>query len=127
MKYLLDTVTFLRFMQRGGELPQKVMDVILSESKLYLSAVSLWEITMKYDARKLPLPIHPRLIAAEILPKHSIKLLLTEMEDIFAVTDLPKIHTDPFDRVLVAQAKNHGMIIITPDEQIHKYEVEVLW
>jgi PIN domain nuclease of toxin-antitoxin system len=59
--------------------------------------------------------------------KHGIQSLLLDEASSLQVSSLPKVHNDPFDRMLISQALIHGLTILTPDELIKKYPVRILW
>lgn len=125
---LLDTVTFIWLINGAKELSKTAEKIYLNaDNKLYLSSVSVWEMTVKYNLGRLPLPEAP----AEYIPKqrilHGIDSLPLEENDIFELTNLPKIHSDPFDRMLICQAKARGLIFLTPDKIIHKYPIVSKW
>ena len=128
MKLLLDTCTFLWFNAGSRLLSPRAKELCLdTENDLYLSAISAWEITLKYMAGKLLLP-EP---AAQYVPSRRepngiTSLELTE-EVVLQLPKLPPLHADPFDRMLVCQAIVHGLTILTPDEWITQYPVRVMW
>jgi PIN domain nuclease of toxin-antitoxin system len=98
-----------------------------SENVLYLSAVSAWELTAKHANGKLPLPAAPAVFIRECCEHYDIDTLPLTDEAVWQLPVLPPIHRDPFDRMLVCQALAHGLVILTPDENIRKYTAPVLW
>lgn len=128
MKLLLDTVTFLQATLKPVQLSSKARELILHpENDRYLSSASAWEIAIKYSQGKLIL-IQPPI---EFVPLHRQKLstepLPLDEESAMHLTRLPKLHTDPFDRILICQAIVHGMVLVTPDPLIAKYPVRTAW
>ena len=128
MKLLLDTVTFLDAAFSPQDISKRATDLILhSDSELYVSVASCWEIAIKYSAGQLALPQSPN----QFVPTHRTKLgaeiLAIDEESALHVTRLPGIHKDPFDRILICQAIIHGMILLTPDERISRYPVRIAW
>src|SRR5580658_9657946 len=121
MNALLDTCTFLWLIESSDQLSQTVLDIYDDEdSVLYLSSISLWEITMKYAAGKMPLPAPP----AEYLPEKrelfGIQPLSLDEQAIFTLPKLSNIHKDPFDRMLISQAVSRGFTILTPDHRFRR-------
>ena len=128
MKLLLDTCTFLWLASGSNELSKPAGEAFLdTENELYLSASSAWEISTKYALGRLPLPKVPELYIAEVRERSDIETLAIDEESAIFTSRLPRWHTDPFDRILVAQAIVHGMVIVTPDPEIRKYAARILW
>src|SRR5262245_44862951 len=128
MKVLLDTVTFLDSALATKDLSKSAKSLLLdSESELYVSVISFWEVVIKYSIGKLALPHSPH----HFLPQHRLKLgahiLPLEEESALHVLRLPHLHNDPFDRILISQAIVHGMILLTPDPRISRYPVRTAW
>ena len=94
---------------------------------MFLSSVTTWEICLKHSLGKLPLPVPPRIFIPEGLAGLSITPLTLAYEDSFHLQGLPPLHKDPFDRMLICQAIEHGLTIMTPDEAIRSYPVKTLW
>jgi PIN domain nuclease of toxin-antitoxin system len=97
------------------------------ENESYLSAASAWEIGVKHALGRLPLPRKPEIYIPDIRRKSGIEALTIDEESALHASRLPRLHADPFDRILVAQAVVHGMTILTPDEAIAQYAIRVLW
>jgi PIN domain nuclease of toxin-antitoxin system len=97
------------------------------ENESYLSASSAWEIAIKYALGRLPMPGKPEIYIPQIRERGGIGTLPLDEESALCAARLPKFHADPFDRILVAQAIVHGMVILTPDDAIARYGVRVLW
>jgi len=93
------------------------------ENESYLSATSAWEIGIKYALGRLALPGKPEVYIRQIRKTSGIETLPADEESALYAARLPKLHADPFDRMLVAQAIVHGMVILTPDEAIAQYGV----
>jgi PIN domain nuclease of toxin-antitoxin system len=128
VKLLLDTCTFL-WLASGSPKVSKIAAAAFlhPENESYLSAASAWEIAVKHALGRLPLPRKPEIYIPEIRRKSGIEALTIDEESAFYATRLPRLHADPFDRILVAQAVVHGMTILTPDEAIAQYAIRVLW
>ncbi len=96
-------------------------------SELYLSDVSIWEITMKHSAGKLPLPDSPRVWVPEKLNHHQVQSLRLDPSAIYRSGELPRVHPDPYDRLLAAQAIEAGMTILSPDTPLSSLGASRLW
>jgi PIN domain nuclease of toxin-antitoxin system len=94
---------------------------------LIVSVVSVWEIVLKHQARKLLLKTSLDGALDQIIHDSPWTLLPVMPEHLPVLAALPLLHRDPFDRLLVAQAQYEGLSIITPDERIRDYDVETLW
>ena len=128
MKLLLDTCTFLWITLDSPQFSKSAAAAFLdAESESYLSAASAWEIAIKYAAGRLPIPERPDLFVPAMRDVSRIESLEIDEESALLAGRLPRIHADPFDRLLIAQAIVHGMTILTPDPEIAKYAVRVLW
>jgi PIN domain nuclease of toxin-antitoxin system len=93
----------------------------------YLSVASAWEISIKHAAGRLPLPERPDLFVPRLREASGIAPLDIDEESALHAGRLPGLHSDPFDRMLIAQAIVRGMTILTPDPEIEHYAVRVLW
>ncbi len=128
MKILLDTHTFLWSITSNPQLSEKVRQAIVSETNdVFLSVASSWEISIKYGLGKLSLPKPPDQYLSSQRTSAGIELLLIDEPEVCQVHRLPKIHRDPFDRLLVAQANCHGMKLATNDAVFAQYPVQILW
>jgi PIN domain nuclease of toxin-antitoxin system len=125
---LIDTCTFLWLASGSGNVSKTAAAAFLHpENQRYLSAASAWEIAVKYALGRLPLPRKPEIYIAQIREKSGIESLAIDEEAALYTSRLPKLHADPFDRILVAQAIVHGMVVLTPDEAVAQYAARVLW
>lgn len=128
MRYLLDTSVFLWSRAAEQNLNQKAKALLASsEAELYLSAASSWEISIKYALGSLRLPKPPsRFLPAAIQDWAIQQLDITHLHAL-AAGELPPHHRDPFDRMLIAQARAEGMILLTADSVFRKYDVETFF
>ena len=128
MKLLLDTCTFLWAIEGGRELSTAVKQKLVDpDHEVFLSAVSAWEIAIKHVLGRLPLPEPPeRYVPAQRNARGIIALPLDE-EAALQLARLPALHRDPFDRMLVCQALAGGLTLVTPDPEIARYPVRILW
>jgi PIN domain nuclease of toxin-antitoxin system len=127
MKLLLDTHIYLWYISGDSLLPTDLRDAIQdSSNEPFLSVASVWEAVIKYALGKLPLPAPP----AEYLPlqreAHQIVSLPIDEATFVHLAGLPSLHRDPFDRILIAQALQHGMTLVTVDETVRAYPVPLL-
>ena len=128
MKVLLDSCTLLWLELDPARIPATLTGVLTDPAtERYLSAASAWEITVKWMAGKLKLPVAPANFLAESRRRGQIVSLPIEEGALTHLPKLPRLHTDPFDRMLVCQAIEHGMTIATPDETIQQYAVRTIW
>jgi PIN domain nuclease of toxin-antitoxin system len=128
MKLLLDTCTFLWMASDSPRLSKAAAAILMDRSnERYLSAASAWEIAIKCAAGRLPLPKKAEVFVPTIRRASGVASLSIDEESALHAGRLPALHTDPFDRMLVAQAIVHGMTIVTPDALIEQYGVRVVW
>ena len=128
MRLLLDTCSFLWITLDSSQFSRIAATAFLDErSERYLSVASAWEIAIKYATGRLPIPDQPDRFVPAMRDASGIKALELDEESALLAGKLPMHHADPFDRMLVAQAIVHGMTIVTPDLEIAKYPVRVLW
>ena len=92
----------------------------------YVSIASLWEISIKHSAGRLELK-NGLQETFTIIGSSRFKLLPVWSEHILTLSALPPIHNDPFDRILIAQAKTEGLTLVTKDQRFSKYDVNLFW
>jgi PIN domain nuclease of toxin-antitoxin system len=127
MKLLLDTHIFLWFISGDERLPDIMRDSIRDlDNEIYLSVVSLWEAIIKHQIGKLPLPQPPESYLPIQREKHQISSLYLDEASVSQLAYLSPIHRDPFDRMLICQAMQHGLTIATVDDMICSYPIPVL-
>jgi len=123
MRYLLDTQVLIWAMEKNPRLKPKVKAVVDSVmNEMWVSVVSVWEMLIKKKLGKLRVPGE---IKRDLL-KAGFKILALNIDQVLAVDNLPLLHKDPFDRMLVAQAQAEEMTLITADAKLAKYEVKCL-
>ncbi len=126
MKLLLDTHILLWFQAGDPALPKAAEQAIRSEAnEAYVSMVSFWEIGLKHSIGKLPLRMTLDAFFNTIT-EASFQILALEQPHIVAASALPLHHRDPFDRMLIGQAKHEGMQLITVDAQFQAYDVPLI-
>ena len=127
MKYLLDTHAVIWYIEDSSELPKKISDLIDNpENDIYISSVSFWEISIKVSLGKLDLELPFDEFLANIRNR-DFSFLQIEDEYLNRLLDLPFVHKDPFDRLIITSALVENLIIITIDENIKKYDVPSIW
>lgn len=128
MRLLLDTCAFLWLAAGDAALSTAARAAITTPSNdLFLSSVAAAEIAAKYRRERLRLAAAPDELVPVMRRRYGItKLPLTESAAL-GVARLPDLHRDPFDRLLIAQALTHGLVLVTPDEAIRRYPVPTLW
>jgi PIN domain nuclease of toxin-antitoxin system len=121
--YLLDTHILIWWIENNPALSDVVRQVISDpRNDIYVSAVSIWEICIKQGTGKLSLPgdLPERIRTNNFLP------LSIRFDHALAVQGLPFHHTDPFDRMLIAQSEVEGLTLITHDSRIWVYPISLL-
>ena len=127
MRILLDTHIFLWMQTAPERLGADSLRLLEDgENDLYLSAASSWEISIKHALGRLALPLPPGEYVPSRMQTSGVLGLAIEHSHALGVADLPRHHSDPFDRLLVAQAQLEKMPILTVDPQLSLYEVEIL-
>lgn len=128
MNLLLDTCTFLWLITGNDQLSPTARNLFSDpDNEVYLSAASAWEISIKWSLGKLPLPAPPEKFVPEQREKHFISPLPISESASFLLPKLPDHHKDPFDRILVCQAIEHTLTILTADPLIQQYPVRTVW
>lgn len=128
MKCLLDTCTLIWLCAEPDRLSPLARQMLGEvENELLLSHVSYLEMSLKWTAGKLELPSPPRSWIPEQARAWGLSVLPIDAEDIFRSSELPKIHKDPFDRLMVATAIRHECVLLTPDIHIHRFPVDCRW
>lgn len=128
MKVLLDTHAFLWFIAGDTELGSYARQLIEEpNNERYLSVASVWEITIKSSLGRLTVPTPPSSLLRDHVWANGINLLAIRPEHFNELHRLPYHHKDPFDRLLIAQAIQEGMILLTKDHVFGDYNVRVAW
>ena len=128
MRILLDTCSFLWLLGDSPRLSARAREEFArAENEVYLSAASAWEIAVKHRLGRLPLPAGPDDFVPAQRKAHGIEPLPVDEEAALHVAQLPNLHRDPFDRMLVSQAALQGLVVMTPDDAIRQYAVRTLW
>ncbi|MGA9964486.1 MAG: type II toxin-antitoxin system VapC family toxin [Terriglobales bacterium] len=126
--YLLDTGVWLWSVGEPSRMSHKAHDVIADvRQEIFLSAVTSWEVAIKAASGKLHLPEPPDLYVPRRMAAQGLRPLMVSHEHALAVFALPAHHRDPFDRLLIAQAKVEEMTLISADQMFDRYPVRLLW
>ena len=125
MNLLLDTHLLLWAASDPKKIPAKVRTLLLNPgNRLIFSAASLWEISIKRSLKRADFNVDPRRLW-RMLQASGYQELNVTAEHTIAVNDLPPLHKDPFDRILVAQARVEGLLLLTSDKIVAKYGADV--
>ncbi len=124
--YIIDTHALLWYLRDAVELSAKAREIINNEESIFTSVASLWEIAIKHSIGKLDIDFSITQIE-QLCIKKDILILPIKSQHLDELKNLPKIHNDPFDRLLICQALTEKMAIITKDMIIPQYEVPVVW
>jgi len=127
MKALLDTHTFLWAISGNQRLSRRAERIFVGPSDLWLSVASVWEILIKAQIGKIPLPVPTGPYIVKKLADNQIEMLPVTLDHVLRVETLPMLHNDPFDRLLIAQSLEEGWPIVTSDPLFARYPVEVIW
>ena len=127
--FLLDTCTLLWLASDQSRLSQASKQAIAGGAgKLFVSAISAFEIGVKHNKGKLVLPTPPAVWFARALRLHGLRRVVVTPRIALKATALPELHNDPMDRIIIATAQIRKMIILTPDEHIRQYpDVSCVW
>ena len=128
MKYLLDSgvwVWSIDAVERIGRAGREILQS--GQEEIYFSAASVWELTIKASIGKLKLPSEPGQCIPAFAAKQGLRPLPITQVHAVRVYSLPLHHHDPFDRLLIAQALEEEMAILTADPVFKKYPVDLVW
>jgi PIN domain nuclease of toxin-antitoxin system len=122
MKLLLDTHIFLWLINNDKRLSDRFRQEISNpNNERFLSVVSIWECIIKYQLGKLSFPISPEIYLPSQRKKHLIKSLVIDENSLVQLIKLPSLHRDPFDRLLISQALQYNLTIVTEDRAVLAY------
>lgn len=128
MKCLLDASIVLWSVAAKHKLSSRAVQVLSSDSStLYLSSATAWEIAIKYALGNLPLHMQPAAFIAEVVRGLGLKPLDITFQHAIEAAQLPNHHRDPFDRMLIAQAKTENIVLLTADRIFEKYKLEQIY
>ncbi len=128
MNYILDTHTFLWFINGDPKLSSRSKETIENNHNvIMLSAAVVWEISIKSKIGKIRLNKTLDTLISDCIQQYNLTPLAITIPHTIKVSDLQEIHKDPFDRILIAQAILENAAIITSDNLIKKYGANVIW
>lgn len=128
MRYLLDTGVLLWFTSTPNKLNRRVARILYKKhDEIFLSAASSWEIAIKVANGKLKLPVPVPDFIRDWMANLALRPLDITHRHALTVGELPTIHHDPFDRVLMAQARVEGLTLLTADPVFEAYGTRLLW
>ena len=128
MNYLLDTCVALWFFAGSSQIPTPIREELTDPAHaLFASDVSAWELVIKYKLGKLTLKRSPSEFWEECVRCHRMERLPIDVAEISLWGELPLLHRDPFDRLLVAQSRRYDFCLVTPDPLIRQYDVHTWW
>lgn len=121
--FLLDTQIFIWAMEKNKRLPKDIIEKIEDpQNKIYISVATIWEIVIKKMTKKIEFNFDLQSTTEEA----GMELLSIQVNHILAVLQLPLYHSDPFDRLLIAQSITENITLITSDEKIWKYNLHLI-
>jgi PIN domain nuclease of toxin-antitoxin system len=126
MRILLDTHTFLWGLSDVDKLSERVRK-LLPAAEAWFSVASLWEILIKSQSGKLPLPQPTGPYVMAKLAFNGVKILPVTPSHVLRIESLPMRHRDPFDRMLIAQSLEEKLPIVTSDAVFQRYDVQIIW
>jgi PIN domain nuclease of toxin-antitoxin system len=128
MRVLVDTRTFLWALLHDHRLSSKAKQVLRSENyELVFSLASLWEVAIKIKTGKLNTIGSSVAYIRDEMNAYGMELLPIRYEHILQLESLPPHHSDPFDRLLIAQALAESLPILTSDEKFKHYGAKLIW
>jgi PIN domain nuclease of toxin-antitoxin system len=126
VRLLLDTHIFLWLQAQPERLGDRLALLEDASNDLFVSAASTWEIAIKYASGRLALPEPPDRFVLTRIREIGAEPLAIEHAHALAVSRLPNLHSDPFDRMLIAQAGALDATLVTADERIVRYPVRTV-
>ncbi len=124
MRLLLDTHALIWAVAAPERLPGEVAEILVDPAnEVVVSVASAWEVAIKRSLGKLVFPN----VTPALLDRYRFTPLPIDLHHTVAVAGLPDLHRDPFDRMLVAQARTEQLVLVTHDEQVTAYGIDVLW
>lgn len=124
MRLLLDTHALIWALHAPERLPAKILEALGAGVVVFISAASTWEVAIKVALRRLVFPIEA---LPSALADAAFQELPIRISHSLGAAKLPLLHRDPFDRLLVAQARHERLTLVTRDSDIRRYPVATLW
>lgn len=126
MNVLLDTHTLLWALTDGSRLSERVRK-LLPQANTWFSVASLWEILIKSQIGKMPLPRPTGPFIVAKLRLNGVQVLPVTADHVLRIESLPVHHNDPFDRILIAQSLEEKLPLVTADRVFARYPIDVIW
>jgi PIN domain nuclease of toxin-antitoxin system len=128
VRALLDAHAFIWWVLDMPNLSDTCRGIVSDgENEIVVSVASSYEIAYKAEQGRLTLPETPEAYVRDRLTANGFASMPIELGHALRAATLPRIHGDPFDRLLVAQAQLEGLPILTADPAISRYDVETIW
>jgi PIN domain nuclease of toxin-antitoxin system len=127
VKYLVDTHVWLWLLESPTKLAPAVRTALEHADDLVLSAASVWELAIKVRLGKIDLSLPVHAARDEFLAQSGARELAIQSAHALAAAELPLLHRDPFDRLLMAQAQLEGLTLVSADEAIRSYGLPLQW
>lgn len=128
MKVLLDTHTFIWWDSAPNKLsPQASAHCQNPANTILLSVVSVWEMIIKLQMGKLTVGGPLANLVRHHQQVNGLQILPVTLDHVLQIENLPALHKDPFDRLLIAQAKEEGAVLLSADALLAQYPVQVVW
>jgi len=128
VKLLLDTHVFIWWANEPERLSPKVLSLCEdAENTLLLSVASVWEMQIKTQLGKLKFALPLSNLIRSQQQINNIQILPIELEHVLALQRLPAYHNDPFDRLLMVQAKAEDALLVSKDSAFKKYKTKLIW
>jgi PIN domain nuclease of toxin-antitoxin system len=128
MKLLMDTKTFIWWTLNDNQLSRKAYDYISDiNNDIYFSVASAWELVLKYKLGKIVLPAEPELFIQEHLEKNRFSVLPVTLYHTLALRELPYQPKDAYYWMLIGQSRIENMPVITGNEKMSEFGVEIIW
>ena len=122
-RYLIDTHIFIWSMEKNQRLPEKIFSLLKnSQNSIFISVASIWEIIIKTGKKKLKTPQN----IEKVINMAKFNVLPINLNHVLAVKTLPNIHSDPFDRILIAQSLVENLTLISSDPKMSKYKIRLI-
>ena len=127
MRYLLDSCAWIFILTGSDRLSKNQQKAIFDRNNtIYISVVSAWEMTIKVSKGKLELPKPLDNLIFESCIRDNYQILDLDIFSVLNTGNLPLYHQDPFDRMLISQAIDNDLIIVTTDAKLSQYEVQLV-
>jgi len=127
MKALLDTHTFLWAISGDKKLSRRAGEIFVGPSDLWLSVASIWEILIKVQIGKIPLPSPAGPYLVNKMVENRVEVLAISLDHTLRIESLPNYHNDPFDRMLIAQSLEENLPLVSADQIFERYGLSVIW